>query len=102
MREDAQDFTSLGSILSRVLRERGISRRNPVGKIEAHWGDLMGEEIQQHTRILGYRRGVLGVEVDSAPWLQELSSFRRGEILARLQERLPEVKVHDIKFSIRG
>jgi predicted nucleic acid-binding Zn ribbon protein len=92
----------LGHLLPGLLRARGISRQSPVGKIHDVWVEMVGEEVSKHTLVRGCRSGVLGVEVDSAPWLQELASFRREEILERLQERLPDVQVHDIKFTIRG
>ena len=101
-REERSGPELLGSILPGLLRARGISSRSPVGKITELWVEMVGEEVGKHTLVRGCRGGVLGVEVDSAPWMQELASFRRDEILERLQERLPDVQVHDIKFTIRG
>jgi predicted nucleic acid-binding Zn ribbon protein len=92
----------LAQALAQVMKDCGIQKRGPVSLISQRWVDVVGEEIARHATVKGYRGGVLGIEVDSAPWLQELAAFRREEILARLAEIVPEVAVHDLKFKVRG
>ena len=92
----------LGDVLRDYLRVAGIRKNNPVSLVTEHWRELVGEEVAGHTLIKGYQKGVLGIEVDSAPWLQELASFRKQAILERITEVLPQARVRDLRFTIRG
>ena len=92
----------LAQALAQAMKECGIQRHGPVSRISERWIEVVGEEISRHATVKGYRGGVLGVEVDSAPWLQELAAFRREEILTRLAEVVPDVSVHALRFKVRG
>lgn len=52
----------------------------------------MPPEIAARTRPLAFRNGVLSVQVRSAPLLEELRCFRRGEVLQRLNHDLARLR----------
>ena len=70
-----------------------------LGMLSA-WAEVVGEDVREHTRVVGLKSGVLRVEVDSAPWLQELSTFYKPHILKDLQEKVKDTHIRDITFRI--
>lgn len=88
----------LGKILSRYMRQSGLLRRRAQRQMAGAWCQAVGEEVARHTRIVGFRRNVLEVAVDSAPRLQELANFEKAAILLRLREVLGPACVRDIRF----
>ena len=77
----------LGRIISRILKAARGAAGSP--DLERVWRDAVGAEVSRHTRITGFKRGVLEVEVDGPGWLSELSVYYREPILASLRA-LPE------------
>ena len=90
---------SLGEILARMIAARGWGRRQARLHLERAWETAIGPEHQQHTRVLGLRRGVLEVEVNSPVLLQELASYHKRPLLAKLRESLPNQTLTDVRFK---
>lgn len=90
------------ALLARIMAEAGFGKSSVVVEVDRHWQQVVGETVALHTRPIGYRRGVLIVEVDSAAWQQELTSFRKQKVLQRLAEECPRQKIHDVKFEMAG
>ena len=53
--------------------------------LHEEWSRAVGEDIARRTRVVELSGGELVVEVDSAPLLNELSTYFRPEILESLQ-----------------
>jgi len=83
------------------LQKTGVTRALRRTEIEQAWQAAVGDEVGQHTRLLGIKNHCLVVAVDSAPWLQELSQFYRGPILASLQEQAQGTFIRDLEFRIQ-
>ena len=89
---------SLGPILSAFLRESGLVKPAARRRLTAAWCEAVGAPLAGHTRVVGLRRDILEVEVDSAARIQELAAFHKARILARLTELLEARYVRDIRF----
>ena len=89
----------LGEILARLIAARGWGRRQARLHLERAWAAALGPEHEPHTRVLGLRRGVLEVEVNSPVLLQELASYHKRQLLAKLRESLPNHPLTDIRFK---
>ena len=90
---------SLGEVLARLITARGLGRRQARLHLEQAWATALGREQLAHTRVLALRRGVLEVEVNSPVLLQELASYHKRKLLAKLRETLPNQTLTDIRFK---
>lgn len=89
----------LGEILARLIAARGWGRRQARLHLERAWVAAVGSEQEPHTRVLGLRRGVLEVEVNSPVLLQELASYHKRTLLAKLRQCLPNHMLTDVRFK---
>lgn len=89
----------LGEILARLITARGWGRRQARLHLERAWAAAVGPENEAHTRVLGLRRDVLEVEVNSAVLLQELASYQKRKLLAKLRTSLPNHTLTDVRFK---
>ena len=91
---------AVGEILARYMRTSGLKDTLRSPAIYDCWPEAAGDEAAQHSRVVGFKDSVLHVEVDSAPWLQMLATFRKADLLAGVQQLVRSVRVTDIRFRI--
>lgn len=89
----------IGEVLSRLFAARGWGRQQERLRLERAWEAAVGPDYAGTTRVSGFRRNVLEVEVKGAVPLQELSQFHKRKVLAKLREALSGVTVADIRFK---
>ena len=89
----------LGEILARLITARGWGRRQARLYLERAWAAAVGAEHEEDTRVLGIRRGVFEVEVNSPVLLQELASYHKRKLLAKLRQGLPNHTLTDVRFK---
>ena len=92
--------SAVGDVLAAYLRSSGLKEKLRSPEIYNCWPEVAGVEACQHSRVVGFNNCILYVEVDSAPWLQMLATFRKAELLRGLGEVMQGVRVADIKFRI--
>lgn len=90
----------LGEILTAYLAASGLARRYELKDLYAAWLSAAGERGASHTAILGVKKGVLHVMVDSSSCLHEMANFRKKEILAALRKTKGCEKIHNIEFRL--
>jgi rubrerythrin len=83
---------------------RFITKRNFYIKIKGYealikWDEIVGEKLAKYTKPLSYKEGVLTIGVVSALFMRELTAMK-SEILKRVQEKVGESPVHDLRFRI--
>jgi predicted nucleic acid-binding Zn ribbon protein len=64
------------------------------------WKMAAGEEISNHTEVKMVKSGVLYVEVDSATWLHHVSTFKKEELLASMQNEFKRGYISEIRFRV--
>ena len=101
-RENEKTPRSFSEIISAALGKIGLAQRFRESAIQDQWEQIVGEFVAAHTRAAGLQRNVLTVEVDHSMWLQELSLLHKQVMLEKLREQLPELKIRDLKFRLRG
>ena len=74
-------------------KKRGISACDPQGLLKKA---LTKKELQ-HIKFNYFKRGILGVSVDSSAWLYKLS-LQKEDLLHKLSGDLPAIK--DIRFWV--
>jgi len=88
----------LESILKRVVNPRGRIRGCSGEELKAAWQRAAGPKLARHTGVERLRGSTLHVTVDSSVLLHQLAGFRRGELLAALQEQFHRAYIQQIKF----
>ncbi|MFA5156495.1 MAG: DciA family protein [Candidatus Omnitrophota bacterium] len=66
-------------------------------KIEELLKKLLTKKELKHIKLHYFKKGILGIKVDSSSWLYQLSLEKEG-LLKELQQGLAEIK--DIRFSL--
>ena len=89
---------SLGDALENLVRSLGMEGRLEEQQAVDRWAQVVGDRIALHARAVYLDGGRLVVEVDSAPWRQELF-YMKQEILNRLDRSLGKPLVQDIIFT---
>jgi predicted nucleic acid-binding Zn ribbon protein len=95
---DSQGPERLSEILSRLFTARGWGRQQERLRLEQAWAESAGADYISITRVAGFRRRVLEIEVKGAIPLQELNQFHKRKILERLRKALAGVTIADLKF----
>ncbi|MFC1806523.1 DUF721 domain-containing protein [Planctomycetota bacterium] len=88
----------IGDILRDFLETSGLAHKLKHLEVYRAWEEAVGPEIAAQTRIAGFTRHKLYVEVKSAARRHELSTFYKRQILDALREHLPNVRIQDIVF----
>lgn len=91
----------ISAVLSELFSLRGWGRVRGEAELADIWHRVAEEDWYHRTRVLGCRRGVLQIAVDSAPLRSELETFHRRSLLSALQQAAPHWKVRDIKFLLQ-
>lgn len=94
----AQRPKRIDNVLAQVVQRKGYAQLRAAGEREEAWQAAVGEVASQ-TRLGSFRRGVLEVLVANSLLLQELT-FRKEDLLKKLQQALPDTGVRQIKFRV--
>ena len=78
----------LSEVLSRLFAARGWGRQQERLRLERAWAEAVGPEYAAITRVAGFRRTILEIEVRGAVPLQELSQFHKRRVLEQLRQIL--------------
>jgi predicted nucleic acid-binding Zn ribbon protein len=81
-----------------LKRSPAVKQSRTAQQLSALWTEVAGPAVAAHTHVRGARLGVLTIAVDSPPLCHELAAFRRGDLLARLNERLGNKPLKDLYF----
>ena len=94
------DPEPIKEILARLFTSRGWGRRSARLHLERAWVDAVGPEYESHTRVLGLKRGIFEVEVDSGVLVQELMHYHKRRLLTSLREKLPGQTIKEMRFKV--
>jgi predicted nucleic acid-binding Zn ribbon protein len=88
---------TIGNILSELMARRGFARIRSAEALETAWRRAAGPLAARYTRVGTIRRGVLEITVANSTLVQELG-YQKDEILAALQELLPDEGIKCLRF----
>lgn len=86
---------SLAEAIGGLIDGAGMRERLDEAAFTEAWTEVAGAMIARHTTGLRLRKGILTINVDSAPLRHEMS-FLRAEIQARLNERAGREAVTEV------
>ena len=92
----------LGDLIAELMKKTARPRRKEMTELAAAWARAAGPDVARRSEPVGFRSGELTVQFESSALRQEVQSFRRGEILARLQAALPGQRIAALKCIVRG
>lgn len=87
-------------ILKRALKKSGLAWAMRQGELFDVWAKTVGEEINDLTRLVSFRNGILSVDVYNNSLRQELQGFQKEAILSALREALPKKVLRDLRFQL--
>jgi hypothetical protein len=99
---DRTDSVPLREPLADWLLGSGLLDGSARAELESAWRRVAGEGVAGQTRVVGFRKGHLWVEVASAPLRAELAGFRKAELLEGLRQRYTRRHIADLRFLIPG
>jgi predicted nucleic acid-binding Zn ribbon protein len=91
-------LASIEDVLGRWIKRNKTRQRVDKEAIFSRWKEVVGEDLGKQTRAVDIQAGTLLVEVDSAPLLNELSTYFREDILASLRQLEEFRNIGDIRF----
>lgn len=98
----AHEPQPLSIALAELIALRGFARVRSDDELRTAWKRVAGEELARQTNPQQISRGVLTIAVASAPLLNELVSFQSADLLRRLKELVPHLKIKNLKFRLSG
>jgi predicted nucleic acid-binding Zn ribbon protein len=98
-RQKNKDVTHIGDILSKSVGALAGRADLELLSLWETWTEAVGEEVACHTRPKAFKGTLLLVTVDSSVWMHHLSMMKH-EIIARINKKLGEETLREIRFSI--
>lgn len=99
IREKKKDAFHIGDILSKNMVALSGRVDLELLTLWKSWTEAVGEEVARHTRPKAFKGSLLIVTVDSSVWIHHLSMMK-DEIIARINKKLGEEILREIRFSI--
>ena len=88
---------NIKDIINQVIGQIAEKQPNNQSKLERIWLNVLEAKELEHTRLVGLKNGWISAYVDSPAWLYQMK-IRRGKIVERLKQEIPEIK--NISFKI--
>ncbi|MBX3440065.1 MAG: DUF721 domain-containing protein [Planctomycetaceae bacterium] len=92
----------VGDVLSQLFALRGFGRAQAGRQMQDVWREVAGDFIAGQTRVQRITNGSLHIAVSSSALLQELESFHKWSLLERLKNEHADLRIRDLKFSLRS
>lgn len=89
---------SVADLVGKVVAQAGLSERMRLEEVLAAWREIVGDFLFQHSRPDSIQRGVLMVRV-LQPAVHHALTLERPRILKRLQERLKNAGIKDVRLK---
>ena len=94
--------SKLSAALMELIALRGYARVEEHRRYHAAWKAVANADWAARTKVSRVSRGQMLIEVDNGPLLSELTSFHAAELLQRLQQNYPQLKIKGLKFRLNG
>lgn len=92
---NARDPQLLGSVVGRLLREKGWTQDVSVGGVVGRWRDVVGDDVAEHCTPVTFEDRVLVVRADSTAWATQLRMLV-PDLLRRMAEEIGEGVVEEV------
>ncbi|MGO8703909.1 MAG: DUF721 domain-containing protein [Candidatus Brocadiia bacterium] len=96
---EEKPVATLKSALSAFLKANGLQGAGKHLQLESGWGRIVGPELVRRTRVLGFRKGIVEIGVESSALMNEIR-FHRSALLTDLQREVRRPAITGISFSL--
>ncbi len=87
------------NLIAQLLARKGYGQQKTANEIDETWNAIAADAWREQTRVGTIRRGVLEIVVSTSVLNQRLE-FDKKRLLKELNQRLPQIKLNDIRFRI--
>ena len=87
----------LKAAISNLLKAAGLEAGVSQNKALLVWDDVVGAKVSENTTPEKVEAGTLYIKASNPTWRQELM-FKKEEILKKLNKKLGEKTIKEIKF----
>jgi len=95
----ATRFISLSDVLMNFIARMNLQKEMTLYQISEHWEEIVGPQIAAHTAPETLRFETLSLSVDSAPWMNQLTFFKK-EIIEKTNQFLKKRQVREMFFRL--
>lgn len=88
---------SVADLAPKIVAQAGLANRVKLEDVLAAWEEIVGAFLFKLSRPDAIERGILTVRLIQ-PTAHHALSLEKGKILKRLQAKLPDAKIRDIRF----
>ena len=92
-----QNEENLGEVIDRLLKAYGLEEGYYAAAISTYWENLMGPVVAKRTGRIAIERGVLKVEVTSAPLREELS-YSKEKIVQMINREIGQRLIKSVEI----
>lgn len=89
----------MGNVVAQLMARKGYGQEKSNAELSTAWQNIVGERFKNQTSVGTIRRGVLEVIVGNSLLNQRLE-FEKKRLLTELNNRLPQIKLKNIRFRI--
>ncbi len=87
----------VGDLATKIMAQAGLANRVKLEDVLAAWEEIVGAFLFKLTRPDTMERGILTVRL-MQPTAHHTLMLEKTKILKRLQAKLPDAKIRDIRF----
>jgi predicted nucleic acid-binding Zn ribbon protein len=88
---------SVADLAPKIVAQAGLADRVKLEDVLSAWSEIVGPMLYNLTKPDSIARGVLTVRLVQ-PSAHHALSMEKGKILQRLQARLPDAKIKELRF----
>jgi len=93
---------SFGKLLDSYVKRMNLMPRLKHRRFCEAWAQVVGEPVASESRVVGFFKGRLTIEVTSPFLMQELRGFRYREILKQMQQKPHTQDISSLAFKLAG
>ena len=98
-RRPNDSFTPIGQVLASILDQCRSDSAGGILHLMDVWEKAVGLPISENAKPFAVKGSLLLVHVSSSAWMHQLQ-FLKSELLDKINHRLNNERVEDIKFKI--
>lgn len=98
-RRDKDEPESLSTYLGKLVADQGWQDQLSAQQVFTDWVRIVGEEVAQHSKVIGYADSQVEVEADSTAWATQLRLLA-PRIVAKLNAELGQGSV--LRIEVHG
>ena len=90
----------INKTINLIIKDLRSVKKTTERHILELWPKISGKRISRHTKPTALKKGCLVVNVDKPAWLYELVQRHKERLLKKIQAKVGEKKLVEIRFRI--